>query len=137
MIEGKGEDLKGTTMKVYRHILRVGRPIRITEVQKDLGLSSPSLAQYHMKKLENMGLIREEQEGYVINRLIIEQVFRLRRMLIPFQTAYVVFFSITLLSMLLLIKSTFTSFDLIAFGANIGALGISLYEMFRILERLN
>lgn len=88
------EDLWGKTLKVYRHVLKVGKPIRLVDVQRDLGFSSASLAQYHLKKLDEMGLVREDQEGYVVDRMAYQQVFRIRRTLIPFQLASVLFLCI-------------------------------------------
>jgi len=43
--------LKGTTLRVYRLIYRQGRPMGVHDVQRGLQLSSPSVAQYHIKKL--------------------------------------------------------------------------------------
>jgi DNA-binding transcriptional ArsR family regulator len=131
------EDLRGKTLKVYRHVLKVGKPIRLVDVQRDLGFSSASLAQYHLKKLEEMGLVREDQEGYVIDRVAFQQVFRVRRRLIPFQLAYVLFFSLTLVTMIFLLQgATLTSFDVVALGANAAALIVAVYEAYRVLRLL-
>ena len=117
------EDLRGKTLKVYRHVMKAGKPIRLVDIQRDLGFSSASLAQYHLKKPRAMGLVREEQEGYVVDRMAFQQVFRIRRTLIPFQLAYVLFFSFTLVTMVFLLqRTTLTSFDVVAFGANVAAL---------------
>jgi DNA-binding transcriptional ArsR family regulator len=131
------EDLRGKTLKVYRHVMKVGKPIRLVDIQRDLGFSSASLAQYHLKKLEAMGLVREEQEGYVVDRMAFQQVFRIRRTLIPFQLAYVLFFSFTLVTMVFLLQgTTLTSFDVVAFGANAAALIVTVYEAYRVLRLL-
>jgi predicted DNA-binding transcriptional regulator len=85
------DELKGTTLRVYRFILRARRPARIGDIQRALGLSSSSLVQYHVKKLIDLGVIKEEQTGYVVVKVLAENVFRIRRRLVPFQVAYVVF----------------------------------------------
>jgi hypothetical protein len=77
--------LKGTTYKIYLHLVKIGKPEGISEVQKSLGLSSPSVAQYHIGKLLKMGLVREEQQGYVVDRLVLENIIRIRRRAIPYR----------------------------------------------------
>jgi predicted transcriptional regulator len=69
--------LKGTTYKVYRYILKQNRPVGISDVQKGLGLSSPSVSQYHIRKLLQLGMIREEQSGYVIDKMVLENIIRI------------------------------------------------------------
>ena len=106
MANTRGEDkpqedeLKGTTLKVYRFMLRSKTPLGIHDVQRGVGLSSPSLAQYHLRKLEGLGLVREEQGGYVVDRVVFDNVIRIRRTTIPLQTAYVAFFAASLAAML-------------------------------------
>lgn len=128
--------LKGTTYRVYRYMLKHG-PVSISDVQKGLGLSSPSVSQYHIKKLLRLGLIREEQEGYVIDKVVLENVIRIRRTSIPMQTAYVAFFCVTLLILLAFLRpATIRSVYFFAVVVNVAALGISLYETGKTLKRL-
>lgn len=49
--------LTGTTLKVYRLLYKEGKPLGLFEVQKMVGLSSPSVARYHLDKLLNQGLV--------------------------------------------------------------------------------
>ena len=129
--------LKGTTYRVYRYMYRSGKPVRVNEVQRELNLSSPSVAQYHIKKLIRLGLVREDSEGYVIDKVVFENVIRFRRLSIPFQAAYATFFAASLLILLTVLRpGAVTSsyfFALVALGV---ALVISLYESFRSLRRL-
>lgn len=128
--------LKGTTYRVYRHMLRQRKPVGISEVQKSLGLSSSSVAEYHIGKLLHMGLVREEQAGYVIDKVVFENIIRIRRVSIPVQTAYVLFFGVTLLLMLAIFRPVeITSGYFLAVVVNCSALGISLYEMVKTLRR--
>jgi predicted DNA-binding transcriptional regulator len=129
--------LKGTTYRIYRYMLKQGRPMGISDVQRALGLSSPSVSQYHIRKLLRLGLIREEQEGYVIDKVVLESVIRIRRISAPIQTAYVIFFSATLLILLAFLKPTIiSSLYFFAVVVNIVALGVSSYEMSKTLKRL-
>ena len=84
--------LKGTALAVFRYIFKQGRPIGPREIERGLGLSSVSLASYHLAKLLEAGLIHETPEGYVVNKRMHENVIRVKRMLIPAQISYVAFF---------------------------------------------
>jgi hypothetical protein len=109
--------------------------VRLTDVQRELHLSSLSLAQYHTKKLLELGLIREDQTGYVVERVVIQNIFRIRRMLIPFQLAYTVFFSFTLVALVILGRTmALSAFSLVAIVANVAAVAISLYQVRQILH---
>ena len=61
MASGEPEEaLRGTTLEIYRFLLKRNTPVGAREVQRALNLSSPSLATYHLSKLEETGLIRKE-----------------------------------------------------------------------------
>jgi DNA-binding transcriptional ArsR family regulator len=77
------EALRGTTLDVYRFLLKRNEPVGAREVQRVLNLSSPSLATYHLSKLEDVGLIRKEDGGFRINKIVLEDSIRIRRFLIP------------------------------------------------------
>jgi hypothetical protein len=53
-------ELKGTTFRVYCYILTANRPVYMREVQRNLKLSSPSVAVYHLDKLVDLGLIKKD-----------------------------------------------------------------------------
>lgn len=128
--------LKGTTYRVYRHLLRQRKPVGISEVQKALGLSSSSVAEYHIGKLLQMGLVREEQGGYSIDKVVLDNIVRIRRVSIPVQTAYVLFFAVTLSLMLVIFRpAEITSAYFLALVVNIAALLISLYESWKTFRR--
>jgi repressor of nif and glnA expression len=95
----KRDVLRGLALRIYRFILKNDKPVGIREVQRALSLSSPTLALYHMNKLEEAGLIKKEANGYVADRIILENVIRLRRILIPRNFFYMIFL-ITSLTML-------------------------------------
>ncbi|MGI0092270.1 MAG: winged helix-turn-helix domain-containing protein [Nitrososphaerales archaeon] len=94
--------LVGTTLTVYRHLYKVGKPLGIRDVQKGLGLSSPSVAQYHIRKLLQAGLVKEEDGGYVVDKSVFENVIRIRRSVIPIQIAYSVFYATMLVALFVL-----------------------------------
>lgn len=92
--------LKGTTLSIFRFIFREGKPVGPREIQRDLRLSSVSVATYHLAKLLEAGLIRETDQGYVVDRRMFENVVRIRRLLIPLQISYVAFFATAIVMLL-------------------------------------
>jgi len=136
---GKDDGLRGTTLKVYRYVVsRHNEPVRITEIQTELGLSSPSLAHYHIRKLMDLGLVREDGVGYVADRVAVENFFLIMGRLVPYQAAYAAFFAATLLGMILILATAnhpvVTSLTFIALAVNLVALGVSVYELRRTLR---
>jgi DNA-binding transcriptional ArsR family regulator len=136
--KGEREDsdhLTGTTYRVYRYMLKRGSPAGVSEVQKALGLSSPSVSQYHIRKLLRLGLIREEQGGYSVDRMVMKNFIRIRRVSIPSQMGYVAFFSVTLAILLVYLRpSTINSLYFFALVVNVVALTISTYEATKTWE---
>ncbi len=58
-------ELKGKTLLVYMHILKAGQEtVGVREVQRSLGFSSPSVAAYHLQKLQDLGLIENAYGDY-------------------------------------------------------------------------
>jgi DNA-binding transcriptional ArsR family regulator len=75
--------LVGPTLKIYRLLLTSKDSLTAREVQKSLRMSSPSLAVFHLEKLERMGLVKSDDGHYSVSRLYLKHYFRLRRFLIP------------------------------------------------------
>lgn len=112
-------------------------PIGISDIQKGTNLSSPSVAQYHIKKLLQMELIREESGGYAVDRSVLAYIVRIRRVSIPAQSGYVVFFAVTLAFLLLFLRpGRISSLYFFALVVNIVAFGASAYELNEVLRSL-
>lgn len=95
-------------------------------------MSSPSVAQYHVKKLLQAGLIKEEGDGYVIDRNVFENVIRIRRSVIPIQVAYSVFFATLLGALFALFRGESTSpLFIFAFVAIAAAMALFAHEAFK------
>lgn len=56
------QEIKGNTLKVYLYLLRHG-PSELRDIQRGVGLSSPSLASYHLGKLSEAGFVAQEKYG--------------------------------------------------------------------------
>ena len=129
--------LSGTTFKIYRFLLRQRTPSKTSVVQKALGLSSPSVAEYHINKLLQMGLVKAEGNGYVVDRVIVDNVMRIRKFSVPVQISYVAFFASTLLVIVLFLRPMqFTSLYFFALAVNIVALSISSYETIKTFRSI-
>lgn len=94
------DSLAGTTRQVYRYIYKHG-PVRLHEIERDLGMSSSSVADYHVQKLLRMKMIREEAgqgspTGYVTDEAVFEAMIRIRRVVIPIWTTTTAFFAASL-----------------------------------------
>ena len=85
--------LRGNTARIYRYAIKIGKPIGVREVQRALKLSSPRLASYHLEKLEEAGLLKKTPDGFVVDRLVLENFVRLRRLLIPRYFVYFMVFA--------------------------------------------
>ena len=157
-------ELTGTTLKVYRYLYRAGKPCGIHDIQRGLGLSSSSVALYHIRKLLDARMIREEAgvgnsssdesnhdglqaetdsisrvnrvSGYVVDRLLFDNMIRIRRSLIPVQVGYATFFATALAVLLLLLRPTVLSgaymFAIIIIGI---AIGIFSYQAIKAASR--
>jgi DNA-binding transcriptional ArsR family regulator len=128
--------LRGLTLKVYKHILKNDKPVGIREVQRALNLSSPTLALYHINKLEEAGFIKKEQDGYVADRIILENLIRLRKLLIPRNFFYSVFFVTSLVFEAALLKpSILTREYVFSLGVISVAAATSIYETIKALSQ--
>jgi hypothetical protein len=90
-------ELKGNTLKVYVYVLKNG-DVGVRQVQRALRLSNPSLAQYHLNKLKDMGLVKEEGGTYEICAEVkvdaLRGLLRIGTFLVPRFVFYAVLFTL-------------------------------------------
>ena len=91
------EVLRGTTLEVYRFLLKSNKPVGTRELQRALNMSSPSVATYHLAKLEDAGLLKREGGGFTVSKYLLENSVKVNRFLIPRYFFYAVF-AITVLA---------------------------------------
>jgi hypothetical protein len=61
-----GHEIKGNTLRVYLYLLRHG-PSELRDIQRAIGLSTASLASYHLGKLVDAGYAKQDDLGrYVV-----------------------------------------------------------------------
>jgi predicted DNA-binding transcriptional regulator len=90
-------ELKGNTLRVYVYALKKRR-VGVREVQRALHMSNPSLAQYHLNKLKEMGLVAENDGEYeIVGEVKVEVMrdfLRVGTLIVPRFVFYAVFISI-------------------------------------------
>jgi predicted transcriptional regulator len=61
------QEPEGTTLNVYSYVVKKGKPVGPREIMRGANLSSPSVAYWHLQKLENSGLLQKNEVGeYVV-----------------------------------------------------------------------
>jgi len=130
-------ELRGRTLRAYLFILKNPKPVGVRELQRSLGLSSPSVAYHHLDKLTRLGLIDKNQYGeYTIvknaNVNVLQAFTQVGRLLVPRFIFYAVFFTTLLVGYILLFQQS-VNFFAIAFG--IFASIFAWYEAYRTWKR--
>ena len=130
-------ELKGTTLKTYWYIFKVGKPVGVREIQRSLGLSSPSVALHHLEKLRHLGLLNKDEFGkYFLKEDVKIGVFRFflkfGKLLLPRFLFYAVFFSSALTLYLIQAFMKGNPIDLFALTFSFAASIISWYETIKI-----
>ena len=56
MTNVNADELEGTTLNVYAYVVKEGKSVGPREVMRATNLTSPSIAHWHLQKLEALGL---------------------------------------------------------------------------------
>jgi DNA-binding transcriptional ArsR family regulator len=114
------EVLRGTTLEVYRFLLKSSKPVGTRELQRALNLSSSSVATYHLSKLEDAGLLKREMGGFTVSKFLLENSVKVSCFLVPRYFFYSIFAIVALLLELTLLKPNVIyreyAFSLVATG---------------------
>jgi predicted DNA-binding transcriptional regulator len=100
--------LKGKTLQIYWYLLRdPNSSVGVREVQRSLGLSSPSVAAHHLDKLLSLGLVEKTTRGeYLLNQEVkvglLKFFSRMGRFLVPRHLFYAIWLS-TMLAIYLIV----------------------------------
>jgi len=90
-------ELKGNTLRVYVYALKKRR-VGVREVQRALLMSNPSLAQYHLNKLKDLGLVAENNGEYeVVGEVkvdVMRDFLRVGTLIVPRFIFYAVVFTV-------------------------------------------
>lgn len=109
----------------------------VRELQRALGLSSPSVAYHHLDKLTRLGLIDKDQYGeYTIvksaNVNVLQAFTQVGRLLVPRFIFYAVFFTTLLVGYVIFFGAS-ANFFAIAFG--LFAAAFAWYEAYRTWKK--
>ena len=105
MTKANNDELEGTTLNVYLHVVKKGKPVGPRDVMKALNLSSPSVAYRHLQKLEDLGYLQKNDYGEYVakNKAHIRGYFWLGRRLLPAMWRYsLVFLAILIVELYVL-----------------------------------
>ena len=128
--------LKGTTLRVYWHLIRSGKPTTTRRLQRNLGLSSPSVASYHLEKLMDMNLVKKNVSGdYELKKTVSLEVMnsfvRISRLMIPRYMFYTTFFFTLLIVFTVGYASSLSQQGVFALVFGVSGLVITGYETWR------
>jgi hypothetical protein len=121
-----------TGFRVYLHLLKL-RSASAKDIQKALGFPTPAQAKYHLKRLVELGLAREDENefGVIEKRFgILRFFFKMRSSIFPMSLFYSAFFG--LLAIFLFLKSP--SIEIALLGCLITSKELAdTYSFFRML----
>jgi len=131
-------ELRGKAWKVYWLLLKNGCPMSAREVQRALHFSSPSVAQHHLDRLCELGLVEKQSTGgsYILTSEVkigvLRHFIKLGRLLFPRYFFYAVFSTTFYVIYLAVLMESLSreNFFIAFFGAFICA--IFWYEAARI-----
>ena len=63
MTNANAEELEGNTLSIYAYVIKEGKPVGPREVMRATNLTSPSIAHWHLQKLEALGLLAKNEYG--------------------------------------------------------------------------
>jgi len=128
--------LKGTTLRVYWHLLRSRKPTTIRRLQRSLGFSSPSVASYHLEKLMDMNLVKKNVMGdYELKKTVsleaMSSFVRISHLMIPRYIFYTTFFFTLLIVFVVGYASSLSVQGVFALVFGVSGLVITGYETWR------
>ena len=129
------EVLEGTTRRVFRFVYRHQGPVGVHDVQRGLGLSSPSVAHYHISKLLKAGLLKEEGDGYAVTKATFENMVRIRKTAFPLHAGYAAFFLTALIILMTVMRPVqLSSTYLFAAIVVLVAFLVSVAEAYKVMK---
>ena len=132
-------ELKGVTLRVYWHILGVDNRenIGVRQIQRGLGLSSPSVALHHLEKLRTFGLLEKGVTGdyRLVGQVkvgVLKNFVGLLGILVPRYLFYSTMFTMMLVLYPVLYPPNFSAHNVMAFIFGGAAVGVSWTETIRV-----
>lgn len=97
------DQLKGKTLQVYMYMIKKKAAVGVREVQRDLGFSSPSVANYHIDKLIELVLVSQDEYGryYVVQKVhvgVLQAFVNIGGLTVPRLSFFAAFFTTMLIA---------------------------------------
>jgi hypothetical protein len=132
-------DVRGNTLRVYLYLLQHS-PADLRDVQHSLGLSTPSLASYHLGKLLEGGYATQNEHGqYLVIRestnTILEGYVKLGATVVP-QLAFFAILFTALAGYFALMSLTYPDFVPFLVVVSVGMVVVLWYETLRVWRKL-
>ena len=126
-------ELVGNTLTVYWYFLNKRNPVGVREIQRALGFSSSSTANYHLEKLRTLDLIDKDAFGnYRIKRVIrvgvLSSFLFLGKFSLPKHLLYAVITSLMIVIFALFFRAALSLLFIVALFPSIVAAVIFWYE---------
>jgi hypothetical protein len=136
---GKRPEVKGNTLRVYLYLLQHS-PADLRDVQHSLGLSTPSLASYHLGKLVEGGYATQNDHGqYLVVRestnMILEGYVKLGATVVP-QLAFFAMFFTGVVGYFALMSLTYPNYVPLLVASTVALIAVLWYETLRVWKKL-
>jgi len=133
-------EIRVNTLRVYLFLLRQG-PSELRAIQRDLGLSTPSLASYHLERLVGAGYASQNERGQYCavkeaSGEILEGFSRVGVVLVPQVLFFAVFFTPVIGYFALMAASSSAYVPFLA-GSSLCLVAAVWYETVRVWRRLS
>jgi predicted DNA-binding transcriptional regulator len=132
-------ELKGVTLRAYWHILGSDNKenIGVRQIQRELGLSSPSVALHHLEKLRTLGLLEKGVTGdyKLVGQVkvgVLKNFVGLLGILVPRYMFYATMFTVMLILYPILYPPNFTVHNVMAFVFGGAAAAVSWGETLKV-----
>jgi len=134
------QEIKGNTLKVYLYLLKHG-PSELRDIPRGVGLSSPSLASYHLGKLSKAGFVTQNEYGIYsavkeASDRVLEGYLKLGPAVVPQFFFFALLFTILVafFSFATLVLSGFTPYLVVV---SVAMVLVFWYETLRLWRRLH
>jgi hypothetical protein len=133
------QEIKGNTLKIYLYLLKHGSS-ELRDIQRGIGLSTASLASYHLGKLVEAGFVKQDEYGRYLtvkdsSEKILDGYSRIGSAVVPQLFFFSLFFTILIafFSLAIFYNQSFTTYLIIVCVAM--AL-VFWYETFKLWRKL-
>jgi hypothetical protein len=128
------DQLKGKTLQVYMYMVKKKEPVGVREVQRDLGFSSPSVANYHIEKLVELALVSQDEYGryYVVQKVqpgVLQAFVNIGGLAVPRLSFFAAFFTTMLIAYVVL---NLSDLNVYAIGFVVAGAAAFWFETIRI-----